>query len=114
MVPPPPAIPPVIPPQDYAAQAAPQPATGLDEAKASRNLVNGLISLVVLILLAEVGGCSWRSLGFGNVGREIAHMDASWLVIAVWAGDPPRASDTSSPSSRSLSARRSASARAWR
>jgi uncharacterized membrane protein YbhN (UPF0104 family) len=85
MVPPPPAIPPVVPPESYDGQlempAAGPPEGELDEAKASRNLTHGLISLAVLILLAV---CLLLAVpGLHTVGHQIAHMDASWLVLAV-------------------------------
>jgi uncharacterized membrane protein YbhN (UPF0104 family) len=80
MVPPPPVIPPVLPPDGYGAQMEMAGGT-LDEAKASRNLVHGLISLVILILLAV---CLLLAVpGLHTVGHEIEHMDASWLVLAV-------------------------------
>ena len=81
MVPPPPAIPPVLPPDSYDAQVEPAPVAELDEAKASRNLVHGLVSLLILILLAV---CLLLAVpGLHKVGHEIEHMDASWLVLAV-------------------------------
>ncbi len=81
MAPPPPAIPPVLPPDSYDAQVEVTPDSELDEAKASRNLVHGLISLVILILLAV---CLLLAVpGLHKVGHEIEHMDASWLVLAV-------------------------------
>jgi uncharacterized membrane protein YbhN (UPF0104 family) len=81
MVPPPPAIPPVLPPDSYADQGQTIPGSDLDAAKASRNLVHGLVSLLILILLAV---CLLLAVpGLHKVGREIEHMDASWLVLAV-------------------------------
>jgi uncharacterized membrane protein YbhN (UPF0104 family) len=85
MVPPPPAIPPVVPPENYDGQLDVPSDAGsvgeLDEAKASRNLTHGLISLAVLILLAV---CLLLAVpGLHTVGHQIAHMDASWLVLAV-------------------------------
>lgn len=85
MVPPPPAIPPVVPRESNDgradAQLEPNPPVELDEAKASRNLARGLISLVVLILLAV--GLLLAVPGLHKVGHEIAHMNVSWLVLAV-------------------------------
>jgi len=63
------------------AQLEPNPPVELDEAKASRNLARGLISLVVLILLAV--GLLLAVPGLHKVGHEIAHMNVSWLVLAV-------------------------------
>jgi uncharacterized membrane protein YbhN (UPF0104 family) len=81
MVPPPPAIPPVLPPDSYDGRVEASPASDLDEAKASRNLVHGLISLLILILLAV---CLLLAVpGLHKVGHEIEHMNASWLVLAV-------------------------------
>jgi uncharacterized membrane protein YbhN (UPF0104 family) len=81
MVPPPPAIPPVVPPDSYDARVERNPGTELDEAKASRNLVHGLVSLLILILLAV---CLLLAVpGLHTVGHEIEHMNASWLVLAV-------------------------------
>lgn len=53
----------------------------LDEKKATRNLVRGLISLVILILLAV--GLLLAVPGLHNVGHEIAHMDGGWVALAV-------------------------------
>jgi uncharacterized membrane protein YbhN (UPF0104 family) len=71
----------VLPPGSYGARAGTTPGTELDEAKASRNLIHGLISLLILIVLAV---CLLLAVpGLHNVGHEIEHMDASWLVLAV-------------------------------
>ncbi len=81
MVPPPPAIPPVLPPDSYDGQAQAAHREELDEVKASRNLSRGLVSLVILIVLAV---CLLLAVpGLHKVGREIDHMNGSWLVLAV-------------------------------
>lgn len=81
MVPPPPEIPPVLPPDNHDAQVKTDPGSDLDEAKASRNLVHGLISVLILIVLVV---CLLLAVpGLHTVGHQIAHMSASWLVLAV-------------------------------
>ncbi|HTW12394.1 MAG TPA: lysylphosphatidylglycerol synthase transmembrane domain-containing protein [Solirubrobacteraceae bacterium] len=53
----------------------------LDEAKATRNLVHGLISLAVLLLLAV--GLLLAVPGLHHVGHEIDHMGGGWLALAI-------------------------------
>lgn len=53
----------------------------LDERKATRNLLHGLISLVILIMLAV--GLLLAVPGLHKVGHEIDHMSASWLAVAI-------------------------------
>ncbi len=56
-------------------------AATLDERTASRKLLNGLISLVVL--LALVGGLVLAVPGLRGVGKTVAHMTAGWVAAAV-------------------------------
>jgi uncharacterized membrane protein YbhN (UPF0104 family) len=53
----------------------------VDEAKATRKLVHGLISLVILIALA--GGLLLAVPSLHDVKREIDHMAIGWVVLAV-------------------------------
>jgi uncharacterized membrane protein YbhN (UPF0104 family) len=71
----------VLPPDNYDAKVEATENEHLDEAKASRNLTHGLISLAVLIALAV---CLLLAVpGLHKVGKEIDHMNGSWLVLAV-------------------------------
>ncbi len=62
-------------------QKADSSALDLDEKKATRNLVHGLVSLLILILL--VVGLLLAVPGLHSVGHEIEHMDFGWQVLAV-------------------------------
>jgi uncharacterized membrane protein YbhN (UPF0104 family) len=55
--------------------------SSLNAAKAGRSLRNGLISLA--ILLALVTGLLLAIPGLGGVAHAIAHMQGSWLAVAV-------------------------------
>jgi uncharacterized membrane protein YbhN (UPF0104 family) len=53
----------------------------IDDAKASRSLRNGLISLGVLVAL--VVGLVLAVPGLAGVGRTVTHMDAGWLAAGI-------------------------------
>jgi len=54
---------------------------GMDEKRATKNLVNGLISLAVLILLAV--GLLLAVPSLHDVGHDITHMPIGWVIVAV-------------------------------
>jgi uncharacterized membrane protein YbhN (UPF0104 family) len=58
-----------------------EPGPGRDEAQASRKLRNGLISLALLVVL--VVGLLLAVPGLHAVAKQITHMQASWLALAV-------------------------------
>ncbi|HWE34508.1 MAG TPA: YbhN family protein [Solirubrobacteraceae bacterium] len=63
------------------AESAPAEEVGRNTAKATRNLRNGLISVV--LLLALVVGLLLAVPGLHGVGHAITHMGTGWLIVAV-------------------------------
>jgi uncharacterized membrane protein YbhN (UPF0104 family) len=60
---------------------APAPDEILDDAKATRNLRNGLIALVVLVLL--VVGLLTAVPGLKGVARQVEHMSIGWVLAGI-------------------------------
>ena len=84
---------------------------GLDDAKATRNLKHGLISLVVLIAMAV--GLFLAVPGLHDVAHQIEHMGIGWVLVAIGLEVLSCVCYVVSSCSCSI-ARRRASARAWR